>query len=555
MSKSKEDNHGARTLPSEESLKLEIVAASSNVRRIEPALELIDKSLSKDGKAEETKKLLSRILEFSSAVASSSHSDAAIPATDPAAIDLDIPEYVVITDESYKILLLTNSARELFKLRRNSDLSKYFEGYSETRFHDHNDALKKTWSLQFDGGNRYSADLYQVWSESKKRHLYLFVFQCLALSAEEKKRITNAFSLTSAEIGIIELILLRLSVPEIAKIKRISVATARKHIANILEKTKTNSVLNATLRLLEYKIPTQAPTTGYRTADESPGATRTAFFRKPFPAQIDYEGSTSFDAPTLFYLHSLENRFPPPSAFIDQIEASGYAICCPVRPGFGSSSQTSSLSDDATLYANLIKRLGIKECIIVAQNTAVPGGLHLLESARQAKGLAMVNFVPGEFDKLSKFNPRWLRSFLEIAAKHDSHQMFGIRLIQNLVKVVGPYNFYSKLFLDCDVDREFCSRHKESVLTAVKHLVDVSPAVLAVNIRKSIQPLQNPKLRSIKKPLLAVRGRDSMPAFNQELETVCKAAGIPFKLIPDAGRFCFFQQTEMVLDFISAEMR
>ena len=520
----------------------------------EPIIEIFESLVSEGADSADFVNLRSELHNRSPGEIDGKHSRIRIETFDVDSFNVESPDALIVADLKYNILAITDAARDALKIEDEGSVVDLLGDDFEAIVDDEGEYAR---SIRVRANNlSYLAQERRVWVDDQSRHLIFIKMNLMQLSGNTKRLLRNRFKFTNAEFSILGSVLMRRSLQEISDEKNVSLATVRKHVANIIEKTGANSLLTAILVMLEYSRLCRDDTSFNPAAYIKDKTTHTANLPRfvSFGGHdVEYACSEEIRDKTLLYLHSLEDAAPPPTSFFETAERHGFSVCAPFRSGFGKTSIANTITEDCRVINNLVDHLGIEKFLIVAHNTAVPGALELASSSARAEGLVLVNFVPKNFDKLSEFNPRWLRGFLKLAASDPKKMSFGIKLIQNFIQAVGPRRFYKELFLDCAEDKAYCNQHDEFALRAIEELVCVSPEVLATNVRKAIKPLNTPNFRNIDVPVVAIRGECSMSAYNTELENACQSIGMPYKLIPDAGRFCLYQQAEIALEFISTK--
>ena len=532
------------------SLTSAITSVSDDKISIENALNAVRKLTS----ATAIEPAFSTALEHSSNYAADADSFRALFSNDPTELQSDNPEFAFTTDEQFIVTSVTNNCSKYFGISIRSDVRNDISSLEMTQNAARGESPKiHKLITKFD--RSYMAERYIVRSPPLVNNSFLFRIQCIFLDNLTRERLRSLFQLTDAECEIAQGILLRFTIPELAKIRGGSIHTIRRHVEKIISKTKARNITQACLCLVEVKkcVNEQRIIQSKRSVQSSK-ILHSFMYDSVSGSKIQYCVGGRLNGLPLLFLHTMECSFVPPPSFFEGAEEAGYFVVSVFRPGFGLSTATKSLDEDTSIYELLMRGLGLKNFIVMAQNTAVPSGMKLLEKSPHASALVMVNFVPGEFSNLSKYGPRWMRTLLKLNYSDDNRLRAAIKLIFNVIRIVGPQRFHDRIFLDCQVDKEFCRKNEGIVKAAAERFIQINPDALALNVKKSIAPLRGWSLNSITKPIIAIRGADSTKAFNTTLEKFCTQNDIPYLIVHDSGRFCVYQKPKQIFSFVSQKI-
>ena len=517
---------------------------------VENIIKHIDRSIHTRNKTS----ALHEILDATTKYAADIHAFQSLFENDPGILDKSNPEFVIILDEKFTVVNATNNCHIFFNIELDCSLAKHLEpvGRVSQQTNEHNGPIM--YSLSFSEGKTFHASLYTLFSDFFKKNLYLLRIQCVYLDFMTRTFLKSVTELTEAECDVVQALLLRLTVEEISILRNTSINTVRKHVEKIIKKTKTKNITQACIYVVEQKkqinedvfIKTMPPP--YR-------AKRSKRFHrlKTSDLQIEFKTGGCPNGTPMLYLHSIESAFFPPQSVFDAAEKLNVYLIAVIRPGFGNSSQTKFWEEDVSVYASLLKSLNIKKFIIIAQTTAIPIGVKLLEHSSQAKGMAIINFVPGEFTKLKRFYPKWFRALIELSRAENERLNLVMKIVLNTITIFGPTKFHNSIYLDCLADKVFCIDNKNTIEAAANRFIQTEPSSLAFNIKKSISILENESFENVTKQVVFIRGADSMPQLNEELSKFCKTRNMPYFLVSNSGRYCLHQKPKKVLAIICRE--
>jgi pimeloyl-ACP methyl ester carboxylesterase/DNA-binding CsgD family transcriptional regulator len=397
-------------------------------------------------------------------------------------------------------------------------------------------------------GTRYLVYVLPYFSDMRKIKFFDITLCTKEISQAARDYIREKLTLTQAEIEILQLILQRHELPEIAARRNSTLNTTRTHINNIKKKFRSHSLNDVILSVNE--INAVGATAGLVQKTEFKGRfTPILQSAKIVPLkdgrQIEYSSCNEGAGRALVILHSLEYGGVPPAPFVEAAGKAGYALYVPCRPGFGQSTPAANLQDAAALLQEFIEALALRDVTLVAMSMGVPTALHLLAATDAIEHAYVVNYGFAVSDKINQLEPAWLRGMLQMGLRSEGSARYILGVVRSMIRAMGYKRFYRRLYEGCPADTAYLAQHDEQMKLAAEFILSAHEESVRNDLIGAL--LHNTEAEQILASHDNISGILGDSPNNVDIEQVTGSAeklNVPVHLIEGAGRNCIYQQPD-----------
>lgn len=365
------------------------------------------------------------------------------------------------------------------------------------------------------------------------------------LAPEARTYLREQYALTLSEIEILQLVMQRHSLEQVAEIRGSKLNTVRTHVARLNTKLSCHSLVEAVSTTMEIVNALQLrapPASDVTEADEN--TARRIALETP-GASVEYRRYGSSSGHPVMVLHSIEYGYMPSQKMIEAARARHLNLIFPVRPGFGDTGATETLHEASDRIAEFIRVLKLEDVTLVGLSTAAPLALLVQDRNARIGQTLLVNYGLNVADKLKAIQPRWIRGLLRMALNSPSSFTFGVRTLNSMLKSFGGKRFYRMLYRNQSSDLDYVESHLEQFDAMAKYIAAADRTNSRLDIQSAFLP--NPELE----PLLAragsvrvISGADQHGVGPEETEADAARLGVDFRQVPHPGRNWMFRHPE-----------
>ncbi|MEL6693921.1 MAG: alpha/beta fold hydrolase, partial [Pseudomonadota bacterium] len=362
------------------------------------------------------------------------------------------------------------------------------------------------------------------------------------LSNAVRTHLTNHFGLTSSELEILELVLRRHRLEQVASLRGIKLNTVRTHVARLNSKLGCHSLTETiamTVELSQALSRRTEPPHVIVTEDE------TASRRISLPNDdhcVEYRRFGDAHGRPVIILHSLEYGYLPSEEMMAEARKGGINLIFPLRPGFGETTATGSIEGAARLMGEFIRVLDLKDVILVGQSTSAPLALEIQTiSARVAKTV-LINYGLDVTDKLSRIEPKWLSGLLRMGLSSRAGFAFGARSLRSISETFGGLRFYRMMYRNQPSDLAYLNANTQSFQLVSDYLYGAELIHTRLDLESAF--LDNPRaadLVSRVSPLMVLNSMDQQGVGPEASKAAAERLGLDFRPIEHPGRNWIFQ--------------
>lgn len=365
------------------------------------------------------------------------------------------------------------------------------------------------------------------------------------LAPEVRAHLKESYALTQSEIEILELVLRRHTLEQIADLRGGKLNTVRTHVSRFIQKLECHSLVEAVSTTIEIsnalklrlppepREPNTDENTARRIALETPGA------------QFEYRRYGSSSGHPVIVLHSVEYGYMPSQRMIEAARARHLNLIFPLRPGFGDTTATSSLQDSADLIAEFIRVLRLEDVTLIGLSTAAPVALMVQDRNARIGQTLLVNYGLNVSDKLKGIQPSWIRGLLRMALSSAASFTFGVRTLNSMIRTFGGKRFYRMLYGNQVSDMTFVETHENAFVAMADYVAKANRTNARLDIQSAFLP--NPELPDLLSRAGSVTVLNSAQQHGvgpEESKAEAERLGVEFRQIDHPGRNWMFQHPE-----------
>ena len=365
------------------------------------------------------------------------------------------------------------------------------------------------------------------------------------LGADVRSHLSENFALTQSEIEILELVLRRHSLEQIAEIRGGKLNTVRTHVSRLIQKLDCHSLVEAVSTTIEISnaVKLRPPPEPSQHNDDENTARRISL--ETPGARVEYRRYGSSSGHPVIVLHSTEYGYMPSQRMIEAARARHLNLIFPVRPGFGDTTAAPSLQEASDLMTEFIRVLRLEDVTLVGLSMAAPLALMIQDRNARIGQTLLVNYGLNVQDKLKNIQPNWIRGLLRMALNSAASFTFGVTTLNSMIRTFGGKRFYRMLYRSQSSDLAYVERHSD----AFSAMADYIAKSDRINARLDIQSafLPNPDLDDLLAragSVVVLNGAQQHGIGPEESKADAERLGLEFRQIDHAGRNWMFQHPE-----------
>lgn len=374
---------------------------------------------------------------------------------------------------------------------------------------------------------------------------YLAYLVLTRLGANVRQHMQQQYGLTKSEIEILELVLQRHSLEQIAEIRDGKLNTVRTHVARLNGKLECHSLVETVSKTIEISnaIALRSPPHPPATHTDEYGARR---IKLETPnTVVEYRRFGSSSGHPVVVLHSLEYGYVPSQRMIEAARARHLNLIFPIRPGFGDTTPAPSLQKAAELMAEFIRVLKLEDVSLVGLSMAAPMALLVQDRNARIGQTLLVNYGLNVSDKLKGIQPTWIRGLLRMGLTSPTSFAFGARTVNSMIRTFGGKRFYRMLYRSQASDLAFVEENLDQFSLMADYIADSDRTNSRLDIQTAFLP--NPDLEALLGRAGTVRvlnGAEQHGVGTDESEADAKRLGVDFRQVQLPGRNWMFQHPE-----------
>ena len=376
----------------------------------------------------------------------------------------------------------------------------------------------------------------------------VFLFR---LSGTVRTHLTNHFGLTNSELEILELVLRRHRLEQVANLRGIKLNTVRKHVARLNSKLGCHSLtetLAMTVELSQALSLRAEPPHVIVTEDEY------ASRRISLPSEghcVEYRRFGASHGRPVIILHSLEYGYFPSQEMIAEARKAGLNLIFPLRPGFGDTTGTGSIKAAAKLLDEFMRVLDLNDIILIGQSTSAPLALEIQTVCARVAKTALINYGLDVTDKLSAIQPRWLSGLLRMGLSSRAGFAFGARSLRSISETFGGIRFYRMMYRNQMSDLAYLDANTQTFQLTSDYLYGAELKQTRLDLESAF--LDNPRaadLLSQVSPLIVLNSMDQQGVGPEASKAAAKRLGLDFRPVEHSGRNWMFQHPKTLFNEI-----
>ena len=365
------------------------------------------------------------------------------------------------------------------------------------------------------------------------------------LSPAVREHLRTQFGLTHSEIEILQLIMQRHSLDQIAEIRRGKLNTVRTHVAHLNSKMQSHSLVETVSTAIEIAaaVELRSPS-AERLKDSDESAARRISLNQP-GTRMEYRRYGSASGHPVIILHSIEYGYMPSQRMIEAARARHLNLIFPIRPGFGDTNATETLPEAADLIADFIRVLKLEDVTLIGLSTAAPLALRVQDRNARIGQTLLVNYGLNVQDKLKGIQPTWIRGLLRMALSSSTSFNFGVRTLRSMLRTFGGKRFYRMLYRAQSSDADYVEANQDQFASMAGYIATADRNNSRLDLQSAFLP--NPDLETLLARAGTVRVLNSTEQHGvgpEESQADAERLGVEFRHIEHAGRNWMFQHPE-----------
>jgi pimeloyl-ACP methyl ester carboxylesterase len=260
---------------------------------------------------------------------------------------------------------------------------------------------------------------------------------------------------------------------------------------------------------------------------------------------MEYRRYGSASGHPVIVLHSIEYGYMPSQRMIEAARARHLNLIFPVRPGFGDTSATDTLTEAADLITEFIRILKLEDVTLIGLSTAAPLALLIQDRNARIGQTLLVNYGLNVQDKLKGIQPAWIRGLLRMALSSSTSFNFGVRTLRSMLRTFGGKRFYRMLYRAQSSDADYVESHLGQFAAMAGYIANADRTNSRLDLQSAFLP--NPDLETLLARAGTVRVINSAQQHGvgpEESKADAERLGVEFRHIDHAGRNWMFQHPE-----------
>lgn len=374
----------------------------------------------------------------------------------------------------------------------------------------------------------------------------VFLFR---LSSAVRAHLMSHFGLTGSETEILELLLRRHRLDQIAELRGIKLNTVRTHVARLNNKLGSHSLPETLSMAVELSqalsLRAEQP---HVLITEDENASR--LISLPNDDQsVEYRRYGPANGHPVMILHSLEYGYLPSQDMIAAARRAGINLIFPLRPGFGDTTTTGSIKESAKLLTDFIRVLDLRDMTLVGQSTSAPLALEVQTLSSRISKTVLINYGLDVSDKLSVIQPKWLSGLLRMGLSSQAGFSFGARSLRSISETFGGTRFYRMMYRNQASDLSFFEANMNLFEIFSDYLYGADLTQTRLDLESAF--LENSRavdLLSSVRPLVVMNSSDQQGVGPEASEASAERLGLDFRSVAHPGRNWIFQFPETLFN-------
>lgn len=365
------------------------------------------------------------------------------------------------------------------------------------------------------------------------------------LGRDVRAHLAENFALTQSESEILELVLQRHSLEQIAEIRKGKLNTVRTHVSRLIQKLDCHSLVEAVSTVVEISNALKLRTVPEpRSTNEDENTARRVALERP-NTRVEYRRYGSSSGHPVIVLHSTEYGYVPSKRMIEAARARHLNLIFPIRPGFGDTTAAPTLQEAADLMAEFIRVLRLEDVTLVGLSMAAPLALLIQDRNARVGQTLLVNYGLNVSDKLKGIQPNWIRGLLRMALNSASSFAFGVTTLTSMIRTFGGKRFYRMLYRSQTSDLTYVERHPDAFSAMADYIARADRTNARLDIQSAFLP--NPDLDELLAragSVMVLNGAQQHGVGVEESKADAERLGVEFRQIDHPGRNWMFQHPD-----------
>lgn len=359
------------------------------------------------------------------------------------------------------------------------------------------------------------------------------------------------YGLTKSEIQILELVLRRYSLEQVAEIRTSTLNTVRTHVARVIQKLGCHSLVEAIATAIEIANALGAAPPSQHALVPSKQDAHAPEIR-PIGARGQTVEFRRYGAPggrPVMILHSLEYGFMPSDLMIKCATERGLNLIFPIRPGFGATSAGCGIDEDASIVKALIETLGLRDLTLIGLSFSGPLALAIQDENPRVAQTALINYGLNAKDKMKNIHPKWVRGMLRMGLNSTASFAFGANTVLSMIKTIGGLRFFRTVYRNQESDQKFVEANTPLFEAFADYISKANKDTLRKDIHSALlpNPIIDGQIARANK-LTAMISCDQNGVGSEETKADAERLGLSFRTIEHAGRNWLFQHPDTLFD-------
>ena len=404
-------------------------------------------------------------------------------------------------------------------------------------------------------GIQRQVSLYPITTEGQVTG-YMARAILMRLSPRVRAHLGDTYGFTKSELEILELVLRRFNLDQVAQLRGIKMNTVRTHVARLIQKLDCHSLVEAVSTAVEISTilagdpPITTPAQDQHTQTQE---ARLVSLETPGHSMEYRRYGSTLGRPVLV-LHSLEYGFAPSDEMIDAAHARGLSLIFPMRPGFGASTATNTLAEATRNVKEFIRVLGLKDISLIGLSLAAPLALAVQDKNPRIRETKLINYGLNVGDKLSQIRPRWIGGLLRMTLNSPASFMFGVRSMVSMIHTFGGLRFYRTLYRNQSADLDYLEQNADLFDRAADTMASADRTNVSIDLETAFLP--NPDIEPLinrAAALEVISSADQHGVGPDDVKADAARLGVGFQHVSHTGRNWMFQNPNTLFDIMAAQ--
>jgi hypothetical protein len=249
----------------------------------------------------------------------------------------------------------------------------------------------------------------------------------------------------------------------------------------------------------------------------------------------------------LIWLHSVDYPMAPPWGLCVDAADKGFSIVSVRRPGFGETSQVSTMAEEVRLLSDFLEEAEFENAVLIAEGTGRPAGLRLAQSSWRIVFtlLARPAYSAPTFGNIEP----WVRDLILQTVQTNAGARLALTAISQIGRRSGHLSLYEN-FLKVESDTQFIHSQTRDLAEAWDCICALKPETFQRELR-NLEP--DPSLTPgalADFPGIAVIGADTQEEWRTAFEAKSAELGIQTAILPAGSLFALYQNSGALLQLV-----